>query len=164
MSDSARQPLPVTLRKQGDVGHKCECCSGMTNARHSILLFTQDVYSHEVRPNYASICPGCIPMYTKWVLGLVPGLPYRPRYPESHQDVVYLTFDGICKTHQGGALHDMWILHPILLKKGSRTGMVLTPCDWEGDYETVEYEGELCVPSLFLSLKKLRRLFPVPAH
>jgi len=161
---TTRQPIPVTLREKGDFGHKCEWCQCNTNARHPILLSKQNVYDNEWRLNYASICPECIPMYTKWVLGLVPGLPHRLRYPEDKPDVIRMSFKDYYVPRQGNSLHDMWILHPILLKKGRKTGMVLTPCDWDGDYETVVYEGELCIPSLFLSLKKLRRRFPVPAH
>lgn len=159
---STRQPIPVTLREKGDFGHKCEWCQCNTNARHPILLSKQNVYDNEWRLNYASICPECIPMYTKWVLGLVPGLSSRVRYPEDNPDVIRMSFKGIRVPYEGDALHNTWIIHYILIQEGRRTGMVLTPCDYNGDDERVLLGNKVCIPSIFVSLHKLRRLFPFP--
>lgn len=161
--DPAKQPRPVTLRDITDKGHCCEECGQKSNCRVKVVVEGRDIYDDCGGKTYATFCDRkCLSKYHEWCKGLIPGLPHRLRYPGSHHNVVHITFVGIHVPYEGDALHNTWKIHHVLIQEGRRTGMVLTPCDYNGDDERVLLDNEVCVPSIFVSLHKLRKWFPVP--
>jgi hypothetical protein len=158
-----RESRPVTLREKADNDHHCEWCGQNTCCRTKVLLPVIDIDEPHDGKCYATFCDRtCFGQYHKWCKELVPGLPHRYQYPGDHPDMIRTTFKGMYVPGDGDALHDKWSVQYVLLKEGRRTGMVLTPRDYNGFYDSVKWGGERCTPSIFVSLHDLRKWFPVP--
>jgi hypothetical protein len=155
---------PVTLREKDGMAYKCEWCRYPTTFKTGVLTHVDDIYDDN-KGMYAAFCSVvCREKHYRWCKELVPGFSHRYRYPGYHPDVVYITFRGIYALGQGNTLHNTWRIQTVLVQEGNRSGMILIPCNCIGFGESVLLDGKSCIPSAFLSLKKLRRLFPVPAH
>jgi hypothetical protein len=158
-----RNHRPVTLREKTDKGHPCEWCGEQTYCRTEVLVPVNDIDDLHDGKCYATFCDRtCLGQYHKWCKELVPGLPRRHQYPGDHPDMIHMTFKGIYVPGEGDALHDKWSIQYVLLKEGRRTGMVLTPRDYDGSYDRVKWGDERCTPSIFVSLRELRNWYPVP--
>jgi hypothetical protein len=158
--EPVRQPTPATLRYNDGELYKCENCGSLTLNKFNVVPELNDINVHnDFKPHYVSMCGiQCCLDYQKWCRSLIPGLNSRPKgYPNN---LIHVTFNGIYVPGDGDALHKDWCVQFILVKKGRRTGMIITPY---GD-KTVMWDGERLTPSIHVSLNMLRKWYPDPTH
>jgi hypothetical protein len=152
-----RQPTPVTLHHNDEKLYPCEWCSYATRQKCKVLTSSCDIYTDDDdnKPCYVSMCnKKCCWDYQKWCMGLVPGLNSRPKGDPIN--LIRVTFNGIFVPYEGDALHDEWCVQFFLIRKGRRTGMIITPYD----DKTVYWGQEFLTPGIHVSLNKLRKWFP----
>ncbi len=141
-----RQPTPAPLYYNDGKLHQCAYCGFLTVKKVRILTSKYDITDDNNEPCYVSMCNDtCCRNYQIWCMGLIPGL---------QSNLLRMTFNGICVPGDGGAQHDEWRVQFVLVKEGRRTGMVVTP----NKNESVEVNGAIVTPCIFMSLNRLRKL------
>lgn len=151
-----RQPTPATLHHNDGKLYPCEWCSCATHQKCKVLTPSCDIYTvdDDNKPCHVSMCDKqCCLNYQNWCRSLIPGLTSRPK--GKPYNWISVTFNGIYVPDEGYALHKDWCVQFLLIKKGRRTGMIITPY---GD-KTVFWGGEYLTPGIHVSLKALRKWY-----